>query len=517
VAAENGTQNERLEIQNVLKAMNWEVRLEEARARRKEVLDGREQAETTPKPPKARLPGLRFPSGDFDRAADGDTPVPRSENVIPLLKPVFPSPGVSTDDAPVTVASPAPVTDPVVAPSASKNASGRLALGFGIGLGLGLSIVFAAFLLGPRFAPGVADAPVRVAAPSPSPIVAAPEVVQDAAKPTPQEAGISDQPVVTAIVTADQAPRIDGSDPVALSGITGFASPIAVPSAMIQPAIPDRKVALMPAPLTGDVALAQAGQVQRPEIVLLPSALSRDVAVDQSLSQRVTIPDLSAGRVKEVVRTSLPAPLPADTPAAPIAIPDGLGIPATSVAPLSQPVVAPGDTTIVSSVAVSDGLTITPPAQIVEPSFDVAALTMTGPAPFKDSLRLPNAENFTLHVSAPVTVSDKTVETVLASLRPTGIELSRVNSVPFKVSATQVRYFHAADAKQAKAIASRIGADTRDFTSFRPSPPDGWIEVYLAGDGAPAAPKKVHRARPKSEAERLHDSLVQSLRRRDYL
>lgn len=52
----------------------------------------------------------------------------------------------------------------------------------------------------------------------------------------------------------------------------------------------------------------------------------------------------------------------------------------------------------------------------------------------------------------------------------------------FPAARREVRYFHPADAALAGSLARELGADLRDFSSFRPVPPEGRIEVRLPTD-----------------------------------
>ena len=84
-------------------------------------------------------------------------------------------------------------------------------------------------------------------------------------------------------------------------------------------------------------------------------------------------------------------------------------------------------------------------------------------------------------------------QTVLRALDQSGFEVSAPRSVTFAVRDTQVRFFHASDAPAARDLATDIGGIARDFTSYTPSPPEGLVEVYVAGRSAPAAPTRTSR------------------------
>ena len=60
-----------------------------------------------------------------------------------------------------------------------------------------------------------------------------------------------------------------------------------------------------------------------------------------------------------------------------------------------------------------------------------------------------------------------------------GIESAATAEESFPATRREVRFFHAADAALAGNVARQLGADLRDFSSFRPVPPEGRIEVRL--------------------------------------
>ncbi len=75
------------------------------------------------------------------------------------------------------------------------------------------------------------------------------------------------------------------------------------------------------------------------------------------------------------------------------------------------------------------------------------------------------------------------------------VELARTQA-PMRTN--QVRYFHAADADAAQALAKLTNAIARDFTTHAPPPKTGYLELWLAGD----APREARLA-PAPEDEIL--------------
>ena len=83
-------------------------------------------------------------------------------------------------------------------------------------------------------------------------------------------------------------------------------------------------------------------------------------------------------------------------------------------------------------------------------------------------------------LNAPRTVPDTSLAAVIAALAESGADPAprRVN---LTISTSNVRYFHPEDAGAATVIADGIGAQLRDFTDFQPSPPEGLVEIWMAG------------------------------------
>jgi hypothetical protein len=107
---------------------------------------------------------------------------------------------------------------------------------------------------------------------------------------------------------------------------------------------------------------------------------------------------------------------------------------------------------------------------------------------------IPGAEGLALRVIAPGTVPPDETEALVARLGELGIGDARVTPVRFKVSETHVRYYHREDAAAAEALASVLGTEARDHTAFRPRPPDGTVEVFVAGERGARTPATTNRA-----------------------
>ncbi|MGB3314405.1 MAG: hypothetical protein WBB85_08325, partial [Albidovulum sp.] len=93
----------------------------------------------------------------------------------------------------------------------------------------------------------------------------------------------------------------------------------------------------------------------------------------------------------------------------------------------------------------------------------------------------PLADPQTVFLHVPSSVPETEVQNVFAALKVAGFTVEDPRRVGFSISTSNVRYFHDADAGAATRLAETIGAAARDFTAYRPSPPDGTIEVWIAG------------------------------------
>lgn len=87
-----------------------------------------------------------------------------------------------------------------------------------------------------------------------------------------------------------------------------------------------------------------------------------------------------------------------------------------------------------------------------------------------------------------------------ADLAERGHDVARVKPVELKISERNVRFFHEGDRGEAARLAEAYEARLRDFTSFRPQPADGTVEIWLEGEGA-ARPAVSRPVRPATAPE----------------
>jgi hypothetical protein len=101
-----------------------------------------------------------------------------------------------------------------------------------------------------------------------------------------------------------------------------------------------------------------------------------------------------------------------------------------------------------------------------------------------------------------------------------GLPIGKLNRVGYKISSSQVRFFHRRDGVAAAALAERIGARSRDFTNYRPSPAVGTLEVFLSGSSnarRTATQTRTQPAEQDRELIELRDRLIKSLQAGDHL
>ncbi|MEL6643550.1 MAG: hypothetical protein AAFQ79_06415 [Pseudomonadota bacterium] len=99
-------------------------------------------------------------------------------------------------------------------------------------------------------------------------------------------------------------------------------------------------------------------------------------------------------------------------------------------------------------------------------------------------VRLPNVQapsfDAAVFVHAPRSAQVAAL-TAQAILQTSGLTVSLTDPVNFGIRTSNVRYFHAEDRAAAVQVARLLGAELRDFTTFRPSPRIGTVEVWVAG------------------------------------
>lgn len=112
-----------------------------------------------------------------------------------------------------------------------------------------------------------------------------------------------------------------------------------------------------------------------------------------------------------------------------------------------------------------------------EPEVKSAAIGTATPVP------RPTAENvLSVAVFYPESFGRLNASGVADLVQDRGHDLSALKVVDFSINRTNIRYYHSQDRDEAARLAEMIGGRLRDFTSFRPAPVNGTVEVWLAGE-----------------------------------
>lgn len=120
------------------------------------------------------------------------------------------------------------------------------------------------------------------------------------------------------------------------------------------------------------------------------------------------------------------------------------------------------------------------------------------------------AEGAEFRLYAPNTLPQDAVDSVVADLTGTGHELNATARVGFRVSQSNVRFYHRQDAAKAADLAEDAGALLRDFTGANTKTPRGVVELYLAGKGYRSSP--VRRATKRNSRSAAASNPVDQLR-----
>lgn len=152
-----------------------------------------------------------------------------------------------------------------------------------------------------------------------------------------------------------------------------------------------------------------------------------------------------------------------------------------------------------------DGTQVAWPSTLMAVSADARPVADLAPAPLppvavgegpRDAERLPEIvpldemSYVTVFLRVPETVPQERLSEISAMLSAAGLELRPAARVDYVVSWSQVRYFHPEDAAVAERIGQALAAEPRDFADYRPSPPRGVIEVFIEGEVLTGGPEE---------------------------
>ncbi|OYX42334.1 MAG: hypothetical protein B7Z02_12395 [Rhodobacterales bacterium 32-67-9] len=327
-------------------------------------------------------------------------------------------------------------------------------------------------------------------------------------------------PETVASVSTAQAPvaGMTQPDPAVLSTVV---TPVPVPAQR-----PLLVVAARPAePQAADVA--PRGAQNGP---LLASSVPVALASPATAIQPLPSGPADAGPVILPRPTATPVgmPVPADLLPTDSALPPEL--PNIGAGTTDLAAVAPADPAILTAAAIA-GWAAPAPGRLTLPrvtegdaplSRQPLPAAYSAPEPAEPSPPAAPLFSGSVVLHAPAGVADATLVETVDKLVAVGVPVGEPSRVGFTISESNVRYFHAADAEAAAAIATEVGARLRDFTSFDPAPPAGTIEVWLAGKGgAASAPARKSTKRTRSTGNpqllNLRNRILQQLRNGDHL
>ena len=445
---EIGDQEEFKKTQSALKSTSLESRLEEARALRREVLAQREQE-------KQGLSDLITDAenrSELMRASAAETQNGTNQSAVPsdTKQRQIPTTGVraSAEDES------GPADIPAVRGHRSGRFAERLALGLGVGLGIGASLYLGASLTGTKLALVSSESADMYGDPQQAALGTIPKETSQIVSPT--YVSMVEPASIGAVSALISGQKLDDLNPLPLP-----------PAAIIS---------------TFDMAPQEGGS----DSPAMPQHL--DDAMNAAVT-KVALDSVEPNATRALASIT-PVQTPSEAPASDLLlalVPDQGNVTETNVA-LELPATVASE----SDAAVATETDTT--ASLASPN----------------DLRLPGTEGYAVVLNAPNTLSDEEVATAANDIRETGMSIGRVDRVDFRISATQVRFFRPEDEAPAAVMANRIGAQARDFTSYRPSPPAGTIEIFLAGGSVSTARRNTRAVRdeagPAKRATRRYPS-----------
>ena len=115
-------------------------------------------------------------------------------------------------------------------------------------------------------------------------------------------------------------------------------------------------------------------------------------------------------------------------------------------------------------------------------------------------------------LNVPSSIRPASLSELRESAGSLGVEVSEPRFFDFAVSSTHVRFFHDSDREAAQTLAETLGANLRDFTSYDPLPPEGFVELWVAGRGRSAPEEPSQGGGLRQELRKLQSELQNALR-----
>lgn len=192
--------------------------------------------------------------------------------------------------------------------------------------------------------------------------------------------------------------------------------------------------------------------------------------------------------------------------------PEPVEFAALPIAP--KPIDAPAP--LITPAAYETSLALRAPVLSVTPSPLESPVLPRAPALLNDAITPPEPEpapanmSVTFRIYAPTNVPQSVVDSVVSNLTSTGHELNGQARVGFKITQSNVRFYHKQDEERAATLARDSGALLRDFTGSNNKTPSGIVELWLAGKGSGVA--SVKRTNTRSTARTQAPNRVNQLK-----
>lgn len=249
-------------------------------------------------------------------------------------------------------------------------------------------------------------------------------------------------------------------------------------------------VATAPTFDTAPSSTTAAAAMTEPATPTLDSPVQIAAANDQLT--RLVVPVLAGSSVAPEGAPMVPddpAPMPIaadDAPATVLIAPDAGGV--------DFPTINDGPQTVLSSDAPLK-LAVATPADQALPAQPLPTAAIV--------------QGISVHIFVPTSGTKLDSKALATEIGAAGYKIAETAPVSFTVKKTHVRFYHSDDEVAAESLAKTLGATARDFTGQASPPPDGHIEIWLAGmesvaETPAAAPvktsKKVKQATPAKPA-----------------
>ena len=384
-------------------------------------------------------------------------------------------------------AEPLVLADPMARPGGRPRRMGFVArVGAGFGLAVGLGFIFGAWFAASDRAPEVAgDVPEPAVVTTPAPAPPAEDVAVVAPSPSePSEGSIA---VAEAPPPASEAPPLLGpvpEVPQATAPVPDTAPDLRLP-AEAAPG-PSDAAGLAPAPRASDTALPAQPEAPQPEIAAAqdlvapsrPNEAVESLALDKPLTQPAPLDGRPTAKLlpPESPRDAafVPVAPAAPQPVALAALPPPGTAPAPDAAagpptPRTRPTTFQGEMPTLAAPGAAD----------VAPS--PAAAPPPAPAPVEPG-SVADASRYRVHLHAPASLGPGVFEVASSVLGDSGFAVTDPIPVGFDVGSDHVRYFYERDAAAARQVARSLGGVARDFSTYRPRPSPGTIEVWLTAE-----------------------------------